>query len=113
MTAGLGNISELASGIRFISSSATPTGTLPCDKWKIITVQVSGLGVETVTLNGSTDGVSFSAIRPIDAGTGAVAAASAVGNGCYRYVDCGFAFFNIAKSAAAETVTISISGRAF
>jgi hypothetical protein len=113
MSAGLGNINELESGIRFVNISATPTGNLPCDKWKILTVQVSGLGAETVTLNGSVDGVAYSAIRPIDAGTGAVAAASAVGNGIYRYVDCGFAWFNITKSAAAETVTISISGRAF
>lgn len=105
---------DLSSGNRYITASTAVTGSngLPADKWRLITVKLSGLTAETVTLQASVDGVAYDAIRPVDWSTGATAAASAMGNGVFKFVDCGFPFVKLVKSAGAETVTAALSGRA-
>lgn len=104
---------DLSSGNVYTTTSTAVTGTLAADKWRLITFKVSGLAAETVTLQGSFDGSAWDGLRVIDTSTGALAAAVAVGNGCYRINDMGFPYIRIIKSAAANTVTVSLSGRAF
>lgn len=113
MSAGLGNINELAVGNPYVSITTTPMDAVRSDKWNTFTFGVAGLTAETVTLQGSLDGTTYFNLRCIDASTGAVAAAVTLGNGCYRITDLGFLYLKIIKSAAAETVTIWTSGRGF
>lgn len=113
MAAGLGNINELAVGNPYVSITTTPMPAVAADKWKIFTFGVAGLTAETVTLQGTLDGNTWFNLRPIDASTGAVAAAVTLGNGSYRITDLGFLQLKIIKSAGAETVTIWTSGRGF
>lgn len=113
MAAGLGNINELAVGNPYVSATTTVMPAQAADKWKIFTFTVSGLTVETVTLQGSLDGSTYSNLMPINAATGALAAAITLGNGSYRITDLGYLYLKIIKSAGAETATIWTSGRGF
>ena len=113
MSAGLGNINELAVGNPYVSVTTTVMPAVASDKWRLFTFTVAGLTVETVTLQGTLDGSVWSNLRPIDASTGAVAAAVTLGNGSYRINDLGYLQLKIIKSAGAETATIWTSGRGF
>lgn len=105
---------DLGSANSYTSATTTVVPSIPADKWRLLTFTVSGLAAETVTLQGSLDGgATWNNIRPIDNSTGAVTAAVTLGNGCYRVNDMGFPLIKVIKSAAANTATVWLTGRAF
>lgn len=84
-----------------------------------IAVTISGLATETVSVTGALDGLSVNeggtapanysaAVRPIDAATGALTAASALGNGSYIFRDWPYGQMRFTKSAGVDSTTIRI-----
>lgn len=103
---------DLSVGNVYSSITTTVVPAIPADKWPLVTFGVSGLTVETVTLQGSFDNSVWFSLRCIDCSTGALAAAVTLGNGCFKADRLGFPWIKIIKSAGAETATITLSGRA-
>lgn len=81
------------------------------------TFKITGLTAETINLTGligAAAGIETAAIRVIDLNTGAVTAASALGNGSYKLVDLAVRKLKFTKSAAVEnaSVTLTLEGEA-
>lgn len=95
-----------------LAAAGTLTGLTNFRKYTIV---ISGLTSETVSITGligPNQDVETAALRPVDANTGAVAAASALGNGTYQFTDLAVHQMKFTKSAASETVTITVTGKA-
>ena len=102
--------SVLASGV-----TATAQGIIAdCQRYNRICFAISGLTVETISVVPSFDYSSTSgtgtfeanAMRPIDCSTGALAAASALGNGTYMFVNTPWRALKFTKSATTDGPTI-------
>lgn len=92
-----------------LSGTAAAMGTIDVKPYKTMTFVISGVSTETIGVSFSSDGTNFgAAVRPIDAATGALAAASALAAGTYKLDVAGMGIVKFTKSAAAETGTIRI-----
>lgn len=91
------------------------TTTQPVDlRWASnIGINISGLTAETFQLQVSYDqGVTWSAgLRPHDGATGALAGASAMGNGTFMFPNFPGGWVKLVKSAGAEVATVSLNAR--
>lgn len=85
-----------------------------CQRYNRMAFTISGLSTETITVNISYDydptGPSgtwaAASIRPIDLATGALTAASTLGNGSYLLVNTPWRAIRFVKSATADTATV-------
>lgn len=104
---------DLASGNSFTSTTATPVPAFDATKWRLLTFDITVNGGETATIQGSLDGgTTWRSLRPIDWSTGAVTAAVTLASGAYLVMNSGFPLIKVIKSAAVQSATINISGRA-
>jgi len=79
------------------------------------TFVISGLTGETISVTGLIGAamtLETAAIRVIDLNTGAVAAASVLGNGSYKLVDLAAHKLKFTKSAAVENATVTLTMKA-
>lgn len=80
-------------------------------KYNKMMVVISGLATETISVSYAPDPGSASAAlaRPIDVATGALAAASALGNGTYLFDISGVYSLGFTKSAGVDNATVRYS----
>lgn len=90
-----------------------PTAGLDCRQFSRVMFTQSGLTTETTQLQVSHDGgVTWSAgIRCIDSATGALAAASTMGNGSYHFTSLAAQRVRLVKSAASEAISLALGLR--
>lgn len=90
-------------------ATGTAVGSIPgASAVTTINFVISGLAAETITVTGLIKATVFtSALRPVDLGTGALAAASALPNGSYILRDCVFDEFKFTKSGATDPAVIT------
>lgn len=103
------------------SAAAAIGDFIPASRYRSIAVTISGLATETINVTGALDTLltesggtptTYSAaVRPIDVNTGALAAASALGNGSYVFRDWPYGQMKFTKSAGVDSTTIRIVGR--
>ena len=109
----------VAQNNRYVATVFGPTalaavGDFPqAAEYQHVVVVISGLATETISVTSAVNldsaALSFTAaLRPFDLATGAVAAASTLGNGSYIFRDYGGGLLRFTKSAGADTVTIRI-----
>lgn len=104
-----------------VTTAAAASLDLPeAGQYRDLAFTISGLATETVSLTGGLDmptvnaatgalvmNTNFSAaLRCYDANTGALAAASAMGNGSYVFYNFPYTTARFTKSAGVDTVTI-------
>ena len=91
-----------------ITGTAAALGTVAgLEGCTSLAVQITALTAETIGISLSMDGVTYSsAIKPIDATTGAPAAAATLGVGYYWITGVPLAFVKFTKSAGANTGTL-------
>ena len=106
---------EYGNGTLCAAQTATALGTLAnCERYNRICFAISGLATETVSVVPSFDYSSVGALgtfeanamRPVDMSTGALAAASALGNGTYMFVNTPWKALKFTKSAGVDSATI-------
>lgn len=80
-------------------------------RYNKLTVVISGLATETISVSIAPDAGSASAaaLRPIDMSTGALAAASTLGNGTYVFAIDGAYSVSFTKSATTDNATVRYS----
>lgn len=103
-------MSNLAMRGTSFSATAAAVGTVAnLEGCKCLAVQITGLATETIGMSLSMDGATFtSAIKPMDATTGAVAAAATLGNGYYYLNNVPLAYVKFTKSATTDPAVVKI-----
>lgn len=82
-------------------------------EYQHIVLVISGLAAETISATGAVNqdaaALQFTAaLRPFDLATGAVAAASAMGNGSFIFRDYGCGLMRLTKSGATDNATVRV-----
>lgn len=100
-------MSKLLHGV--MSGTATAVGELPSTgAVASIVFVISGLATETIAVTARVRTTIYTAaMRPMNLATGALAAASALGNGEYQFINCNFDSLKFTKSAGVDPVVIS------
>lgn len=91
------------------TGTAAAVGELPStSEMSSIVFVISGLAAETVSVTARVRTTVYTAaMRPMNLATGALAAASALTNGEYQFVNCNFDSIKFTKSSTSDTVVIS------
>ena len=106
---------EYGNGTLCAAATAAALGTLAnCERYNRVCFAISGLTTETVGVVPSFDYSSVGALgtfeanamRPIDCSTGTLAAASALGNGTYMFVNTPWKALKFTKSNTVEPATV-------
>jgi len=112
MQAGTFEYSSGGFGANTATALGTVTGT---QRYNRMSFSIVGLATETVSVtisydfdpaNGGTGTFETAAVRPIDLATGALAAASTLGNGSYLLVNTPWRAVRFTKSAGVDSATI-------
>lgn len=95
-----------------LTGIATALGTVDVSRHSRAMVVISGLTSETISVTAKVDGiVASAALRPIDCATGALTAASTLGNGTYLFTNLCAIALAFTKSAGVETATVIVGAR--
>lgn len=94
-----------------LTSTAATLGELTNIEWvNNVVFKISGLATETVSISGLVDATVYTAstIRPIDLATGALTAASALGNGSYQLNNFALKSLKFTKSATTDPAVVTV-----